>query len=117
VNCKKAAGFNQPLYARAGVSSGDRSAEALNEGGFSIYAAVTEKSIAARLSLIWAAEPRPGSEAWRRANVNDLTDFENRDPVFGVSGVKALLCQIEKDECSVVGNFLDLILLDSRVAE
>ncbi|MFQ5576286.1 MAG: molybdopterin-dependent oxidoreductase [Anaerolineae bacterium] len=37
-----------------------------------------------------------GPEAWRQANVNLLTDFENRDPISGFPVYKALLCQVEK---------------------
>jgi hypothetical protein len=33
---------------------------------------------------------------WRDANVNVLTDFENRDPISGFPVFKALLCEIEK---------------------
>jgi anaerobic selenocysteine-containing dehydrogenase len=35
-----------------------------------------------------------GPEAWRRANVNDLTDPENYDPISGFPVYKALLCEI-----------------------
>ncbi len=37
------------------------------------------------------------AEAWRRANTNYLTDFENRDPISGFPVFKALLCQVVKD--------------------
>jgi anaerobic selenocysteine-containing dehydrogenase len=36
------------------------------------------------------------AEAWRRANVNDLTDSENRDPISGFPVYKALLCDVVK---------------------
>lgn len=35
-----------------------------------------------------------GPEAWRRANVNDLTDPENYDPISGFPVYKALLCEV-----------------------
>lgn len=37
-----------------------------------------------------------GPEAWRQANVNELTDFENRDPISGFPVYKALLCDVVK---------------------
>ncbi len=35
-------------------------------------------------------------EAWRKANVNDLTDMDNRDPISGFPVYKALLCDVIK---------------------
>ena len=35
-------------------------------------------------------------EAWRRCNVNELTDSENRDPISGFPVYKALLCEVAK---------------------
>ena len=35
-------------------------------------------------------------QAWREANVNELTDPENRDPISGFPVFKALLCEVEK---------------------
>jgi anaerobic selenocysteine-containing dehydrogenase len=37
-----------------------------------------------------------GSTAWQQANVNELTDFENRDPISGFPVYKALLCDVVK---------------------
>ncbi|MDH3597243.1 MAG: hypothetical protein OEM93_20590, partial [Rhodospirillales bacterium] len=38
-----------------------------------------------------------GSEAWRNANVNELTDPDNRDPISGFPVYKALLCDVVRD--------------------
>ncbi|MCP4426606.1 MAG: molybdopterin-dependent oxidoreductase [Chloroflexi bacterium] len=35
-----------------------------------------------------------GPPSWQKANVNDLTDFENRDPISGFPVYKALLCDV-----------------------
>lgn len=35
-----------------------------------------------------------GPLAWRQNNVNDLTDFDNRDPISGFPVYKALLCDV-----------------------
>jgi len=37
-----------------------------------------------------------GSRDWQEANVNTLTDMDNRDPLSGFPVFKALLCEIEK---------------------
>ena len=37
-----------------------------------------------------------GAEAWQAANVNELTDFYNRDPILGFPVYKALLCDVVK---------------------
>jgi hypothetical protein len=42
-------------------------------------------------------------EAWRRANVNELTDLENRDPNSGFPVYKALLCDVIKASQEDVG--------------
>ena len=34
-------------------------------------------------------------EEWRDANVNYVTDFENRDPISGFPVYKALLCEVK----------------------
>jgi len=39
-----------------------------------------------------------GPAAWRDANVNELTDHENRDPISGFPVYKALLCDVIKRE-------------------
>lgn len=39
-----------------------------------------------------------GPVAWQQANVNGLTDFENRDPISGFPVYKALLCDVIKCE-------------------
>lgn len=40
-------------------------------------------------------------EAWRRANVNELTDPDNRDPISGFPVYKALLCDVVKGEARI----------------
>ena len=36
------------------------------------------------------------SQPWRECNVNELTDFDNRDPISGFPVYKALLCDVVK---------------------
>ena len=35
-----------------------------------------------------------GAPAWQQANVNELTDADNRDPLSGFPVFKALLCEV-----------------------
>ncbi len=44
---------------------------------------------------------QPGD--WKNANVNELTDFDNRDPISGFPVFKALLCEVEKAEAMILG--------------
>lgn len=37
-----------------------------------------------------------GPRAWQLGNVNELTDFENRDPILGFPVYKSLLCEVVK---------------------
>jgi anaerobic selenocysteine-containing dehydrogenase len=37
-----------------------------------------------------------GPLEWQRANVNELTDFENREAIMGFPVYKALLCEVVK---------------------
>jgi len=37
-----------------------------------------------------------GPEAWKRSNINDLTDLNNYDPISGFPVYKSLLCEIVK---------------------
>ncbi|MBI4318879.1 MAG: molybdopterin-dependent oxidoreductase [Chloroflexi bacterium] len=52
--------------------------------------------------LVGAVEVNAGggspiqAEAWRQANVNYLTDPDNRDPISGFPVLKALLCQVSR---------------------
>ncbi len=37
-----------------------------------------------------------GTEAWRRANINALTDLKQLDPISGFPNYKTMLCQVKK---------------------
>jgi hypothetical protein len=37
-----------------------------------------------------------GTESWRKANVNVLTDLEQFDPISGFPVYKTLMCQVKK---------------------
>jgi anaerobic selenocysteine-containing dehydrogenase len=61
------------------------------------YAKVTDRIrkgvIEANMGGGGPLQPQP----WKEANVNELTDPENRDPISGFPVFKALLCEVEKE--------------------
>ena len=61
-----------------------------------VFARVTEDVLPGQVEVNMGGGNPTQAEAWRRANVNELTDFENRDPVSGFPVFKALLCQVKK---------------------
>ena len=82
--------------AERGISTGDRVAVSTRRGRVFFYADVTEKVLPGQTEVNMGGGNPTQVEAWRQANVNDLADFYNRDPVSGFPVFKALLCQIEK---------------------
>jgi anaerobic selenocysteine-containing dehydrogenase len=60
----------------------------------------TKGSINIRLATSEALHPGIISipHGWAKANANELTELEPRDPVTGYTEMKALLCRIKKAE-------------------
>ncbi|MFN8492502.1 MAG: molybdopterin-dependent oxidoreductase [Caldilineaceae bacterium] len=58
------------------------------------YARVTEDIVPGAVEVNMGGGGPLGPLAWQRANVNALTDFENRDPISGFPVYKALLCDV-----------------------
>jgi anaerobic selenocysteine-containing dehydrogenase len=79
-----------------GIVEGDRVAVETRRGRVIYTAHVTEDI----LRGVVEADAHGGSPiaaaAWRECNANELTDFENRDPISGFPVYKALLCQVSK---------------------
>jgi anaerobic selenocysteine-containing dehydrogenase len=79
-----------------GIASGDAVDVRSPRGSLRYEAWVTE-DIRAGCVEADAGGGSPGApEAWRRCNVNELTDSENRDPISGFPVYKALLCEVTK---------------------
>jgi hypothetical protein len=57
---------------------------------------VTDDIVAGAVEVDMGGGSPLASEPWRNANVNALTDLENRDPISGFPVLKALLCEVEK---------------------
>jgi anaerobic selenocysteine-containing dehydrogenase len=79
------------------VRDGDRVWLKTKRGKVPFYAKVTDRIrkgvIEANMGGGGPLQPQP----WREANVNELTDPENRDPISGFPVFKALLCEVEKE--------------------
>jgi anaerobic selenocysteine-containing dehydrogenase len=78
------------------VRDGDRVWLKTKRGKVSFYAKVTDRI---RKGVIEANMGGGGPLqplTWREANVNELTDPENRDPISGFPVFKALLCEVVK---------------------
>ncbi len=60
-------------------------------------ARVTEEIVAGAIEANMGGGGPLGPAAWQETNVNELTDFENRDPISGFPVYKALLCNVVKE--------------------
>jgi anaerobic selenocysteine-containing dehydrogenase len=64
----------------------------------SFRACVTEDIVPGVVEVNMGGGGPLGPEAWQEANVNELTDMENRDPISGFPVYKALLCEVVKNK-------------------
>jgi anaerobic selenocysteine-containing dehydrogenase len=81
---------------KRGIKDGDRVYVKTKRGKVSFYAKVTERILAGVIEANMGGGGVIQAEEWREANVNELTDPENRDPISGFPVFKALLCEVEK---------------------
>jgi len=82
---------------KRGIKDGDRVFVKTRRGKVTFYAKVTDKIIKGVIEANMGGGGPIQPKEWREANVNDLTDFENRDPISGFPVFKALLCEVEKE--------------------
>jgi len=86
-----------PLDAAArGIADGEAVQVRTRRGQVPFRARVTEAVMPGGVEVNVGGGGPIHAEAWRRANANDLTDFDNRDPISGFPAYKALLCEVEK---------------------
>ncbi len=95
--------YPQPLVwihpedaALRGIVEGDRVIVATPRGSVAYTAHVTEDILPGVIEADAHGGGTFAAPAWRDCNVNELTDFENRDPLTGFPVFKALLCQVRK---------------------
>jgi cysteine sulfinate desulfinase/cysteine desulfurase-like protein len=90
--------MNTADAAKRGISEGDRVLLSTQRGRVEMYAQVSDDIVAGAIEASAMGGGPLGSEAWRRANVNELTDLQRYDPISGFPVYKALLCQVERLE-------------------
>jgi anaerobic selenocysteine-containing dehydrogenase len=79
-----------------GIRDGDRVWVRTKRGSVSFYAKVTEGIMKGVIEANMGGGGPLQPKEWREANVNELTDPENRDSISGFPVFKALLCEVEK---------------------
>jgi anaerobic selenocysteine-containing dehydrogenase len=83
--------------AERGIEDGNRVWVKTKRGKVPFYAKVTDKIMKGVIEANMGGGGPLQPKDWKEANVNELTDLENRDPISGFPVFKALLCQVEKD--------------------
>ncbi len=79
-----------------GIATGDAVVVRTARGSVPMRASVTDAIMAGFAYAAVGGVGPLGTEEWRRANVNCLTDFEQFDAISGFPVYKTLLCQISK---------------------
>jgi anaerobic selenocysteine-containing dehydrogenase len=79
-----------------GIGNGDKVWVRTKRGKVPFYAKVTERIVQGVIEANMGGGGPLQPKEWREANVNELTDPENRDPISGFPVFKALLCEVEK---------------------
>jgi len=86
-----------PVDAQArGIEDGDKVSVESPRGSVGVWAKVTDDVMTGQVEVNVGGGSPIQTEAWRDANTNTVTDFENRDPISGFPVYKALLCEVKK---------------------
>ena len=86
-----------------GIGDGDAVFVSTPRGRVRFWARVTEDILPGVVEVNMGGGGPLGSKAWRQANVNDLTDPDNRDPLSGFPVYKSLLCDVVKEAADANG--------------
>jgi anaerobic selenocysteine-containing dehydrogenase len=78
------------------IADGDEVFVTSPRGRVRFWARVTEDILPGVVEVNMGGGGPLGAEAWRQANVNELTDLDNRDPISGFPAYKSLLCEVVK---------------------
>ena len=78
------------------IQNGDAAWVTSPRGKVRFTARVTENIVPGVVEANAGGGSPIASDSWRQCNVNELTDFDNRDPISGFPVYKALLCDIVK---------------------
>ncbi|MFC2159463.1 IscS subfamily cysteine desulfurase [Actinomycetota bacterium] len=88
--------INNKDAAERGITNGDRVMIKTLRGRVVQRAIVTGDIKQGCIDANHACGSPVGPEAWKKTNINDLTDLDNYDPISGFPVYKALLCEIVK---------------------
>ena len=83
---------------KRGIVNGDKVLIRTARGEVEMYARVTDDIVAGAVEASGAGGGALGSDEWRNACVNELTDLGNYDVISGFPAYKALLCDVLKVE-------------------
>ena len=89
--------------AARGIRSGDLVEVRTPRGAVPFRARVTADIVKGAVECNMGGGTAVGSEAWRKWNVNELTDLENYDEISGFPVYKALLCDVVKVKSGTAG--------------
>jgi cysteine desulfurase NifS len=78
------------------ISNGDSVIIKTKRGQVEMFAYVTEDIMTGAIEASAMGGGAHGSDAWKKANINELTDLERFDPISGFPVYKALLCEVTK---------------------
>jgi anaerobic selenocysteine-containing dehydrogenase len=88
-----------PVDAKSrGISNQDKVWVESPRGRVGVWARVTDDVMTGQVEVNVGGGSPIHAEAWREANANYLTDYENRDPISGFPVYKALLCEVRKQD-------------------
>ncbi len=79
-----------------GIEEGDEVEVVSPRGRVTFRAHVTDDIVRGAIEANMGGGGPLDGDGWRQANVNDLTDLDNRDPISGFPVYKALLCEVIK---------------------
>lgn len=79
--------INPQTAAGLGIKDSDEVIVETCRGSIKLKACLTEDIVAGAVQI---------SHGWSQANVNELTDSEQRDPIMGYPSLRAMLCRIYK---------------------
>ena len=88
--------INSKDAASRGIADGERVVLRTCRGSVEMYARVTDDIVEGAVEASGAGGGALGSDDWRAACVNELTDLDNFDPISGFPAYKALLCEVER---------------------
>ncbi|WP_328987000.1 molybdopterin-containing oxidoreductase family protein [Thiorhodovibrio winogradskyi] len=78
-----------------GIADGDKVRIRSPRGAVEMRALVTDDMVAGAIDANMGGGTPVGPDAWREANINELTDIARYDPISGFPIYKTLLCEVE----------------------